>query len=86
MLLGAIALGKVGFGLLLVLAFSLGLAGALTAVGLLFLYAGRFLERRLSPGSRGVALLRYAPVAGAVVLTLAGAAILVRALGETHIL
>ena len=85
-LLGAIALGKVGFGLLLVLAFSLGLAGALTAVGLLFLYAGRFLERRLSPGSRGVALLRYAPVAGAVVLTLAGAAILVRALGETHIL
>jgi hypothetical protein len=38
-MLGAIALDRVGFGLLLVLALSLGLAGTLTAIGLLFVGA-----------------------------------------------
>lgn len=85
-LLGSIALGRVGFGLVLVLAFSVGLAGALTGVGLLFLYAGRLLERRVRPGTRVGAFLRYAPVAGAFVLTLAGAAIVVRALNEMRLL
>src|SRR3989475_8646830 len=40
-LLAAISLHRVGYGLLLVVAFSLGLAGALTSVGLAFVYAGR---------------------------------------------
>ena len=53
-LLGAIALGRVGFGLLLVAVFSLGLAGALTGVGVLFLYARRFLERRTGDGQPGL--------------------------------
>ena len=48
-LLGAVAVGRAGFGLLVVVAFSLGLAATLTGVGLLFLYAGRFLERRALP-------------------------------------
>jgi ABC-type nickel/cobalt efflux system permease component RcnA len=43
-LLAAISLHRVGYGLLLVVAFSLGLAGTLTAVGLAFVYAGRFLK------------------------------------------
>ena len=49
-LLGAVAVGRAGFGLLVVVAFSLGLAATLTGVGLLFLYAGRFLERRAIAG------------------------------------
>ncbi|MCF2972446.1 sulfite exporter TauE/SafE family protein [Synechococcus sp. Nb3U1] len=44
-LLSAIALGKIGFGLALVLAFSLGLAGVLTAIGLLLVYAKSWLDK-----------------------------------------
>jgi len=39
-LLSAIALHRVGYGLLLVVAFSIGLAATLTAIGLAFVYAG----------------------------------------------
>lgn len=85
-LLGSIALGRVGFGLLLVAAFSLGLAFALTAVGLVFLYARRLLERRtagrLSGRVTGLAI-RYAPVASALGLTVAGLVIVARAIGQT---
>jgi len=82
-LLGSIALGRVGFGLALVVAFSLGLAATLTGLGLVFLYAGRFLERRVRPTGRALTLLRYAPAVGSVALTLAGVAIIVRALEQT---
>jgi ABC-type nickel/cobalt efflux system permease component RcnA len=90
-LLGAIALGRVGFGLLLVAVFSLGLAGALTGVGILFLYARRFLERRTGDGQPGLIpgltrlVVRFAPVASALGVTVAGAVIVLRALGETSI-
>ncbi|MGH2531095.1 MAG: nickel/cobalt transporter [Thermomicrobiales bacterium] len=81
-LLGAVALGQPGIGLALVVAFSLGLAGALTGLGLLFLYAGRFLERRIGASGRLQLVLRYGPVFGSAVLTLAGVAIVLRGLGE----
>ena len=45
LLLGAIALDRVGYGLVLVVAFSLGLAGLMSAIGLLILYARRFVDR-----------------------------------------
>ena len=45
LLLGAIALDRVGYGLVLVLAFSVGLAGLLSLIGLLVIYARRFIER-----------------------------------------
>jgi ABC-type nickel/cobalt efflux system permease component RcnA len=45
LLLSAIALGNTGVGLLLVLAFSLGLAGVLTSLGLLMVYAKRVFQR-----------------------------------------
>lgn len=45
LLLGAIALDRVGYGLVLVVAFSLGLAGLMTGIGLLILYARRFVDR-----------------------------------------
>jgi ABC-type nickel/cobalt efflux system permease component RcnA len=82
-LLGSVALGRIGFGLALVIAFSLGLAATLTGLGVLFLYAGRLLERRVPAGGRIRLVLRYGPVVGSVALTLAGVAIVVRALGET---
>ncbi|MCC6790333.1 MAG: sulfite exporter TauE/SafE family protein [Thermomicrobiales bacterium] len=84
-LLGAVALGRVCFGLALVVAFSLGLAATLTSLGVLFLYAGRLLDRRMAPGGRLRLALRVAPLAGSVVLTVAGVAIVVRALGETSL-
>jgi ABC-type nickel/cobalt efflux system permease component RcnA len=80
-LLGSIALGRAGFGLALVVAFSLGLAVTLSGLGLLFLYAGRFLERHIRPTGRVANALRYAPVLGSVGLTFAGVAIVARAIG-----
>jgi ABC-type nickel/cobalt efflux system permease component RcnA len=80
-LLGAITLHRVAFGMLLVLAFSVGLALAITGVGLVAVLAKRRLARLGSSG-RLVALL---PAASAVVIVLAGAAMTVRALPEVSI-
>jgi len=80
-LLGAVAVGRAGFGLLVVVAFSLGLAATLTGVGLLFLYAGRFLERRAIAG-RWSGMLRFAPAIAAVAVTASGVMIVVRSLVE----
>ncbi len=70
-LLSAIALHRVGYGLLLVIAFSVGLAGALTAVGLAFVVAGRLLGGSARLGR----LSRILPVASAAVIAALGAAI-----------
>lgn len=80
-LLGAVAVGRAGFGVLVVIAFSLGLAATLTGVGLLFLFAGRFLERRAisGPWSR---ILRFAPAAAALAVTASGVLIVARAVTE----
>ena len=77
-LLGAIALNKIGFGLILVLAFSLGLAGALTAIGILFIYAGRLFERFPSQGR----VIRLLPALSALFVSVIGAALIWKALGE----
>ena len=77
-LLGAIALNKIGFGLVLVLAFSLGLAGALTGIGIMFIYAGRLFERFPSQGR----LIRLLPALSALFVSAIGAAIIWKALGQ----
>ena len=77
-LLGAIALNRIGFGLILVLAFSLGLAGALTAIGMMFIYAGRLFSRFPSQGR----IIRFLPVLSALFVSVIGAAIMWKALGE----
>ena len=77
-LLSAIALGRIGLGLALVLAFSLGLAGVLTAIGLLFVYAGRMIS--FAPKQRWI--LRVLPVASALVISLAGLGIAAQALTQ----
>ena len=41
LMLSAISLGRVGYGMILTVAFSFGLAATLTAVGLVFLYVGK---------------------------------------------
>lgn len=80
-LLAAISLHRIGYGLLLVLAFSIGLASVLTAVGLAFVYAKRLLK------SAGVfdRLSKVLPVASAFVITCAGLMICYEALGQAGI-
>ena len=70
-LLATISLHRVGYGLMLVVAFSIGLAGVLTTIGLAFVYAGRLVK---STGKFDL-LARVLPVFSAFVITCAGAAI-----------
>ncbi len=75
-MLSAISLHRVGYGLILVIAFSLGLAATLTAVGLLFVYARRFISRPMAQSR----LVRVLPVLSALVIAVAGAVICYEAL------
>jgi ABC-type nickel/cobalt efflux system permease component RcnA len=81
-LLSAIALGRVGFGLLLILCFSLGLASVLTAIGVALVHAGRLFERVPLDGR----LLRVLPVASALIVTAIGLGITLQALMQTGLL
>ncbi|MDQ4058291.1 MAG: hypothetical protein M3124_04130 [Actinomycetota bacterium] len=74
-LLGSIALGRVAFGLTLVAAFSVGLAGALTLVGIAVLRARVYATRRF--GSLAGRLL---PILSALAIALLGAWLSLRAL------
>ncbi len=77
-MLGAIALGRIAFGLALVVAFSAGLAAVLTAIGLVLVYARDLFERLPLDGR----FARFAPVASAAIISLAGLALLVEALSQ----
>jgi nickel/cobalt exporter len=81
-LLSAIALHRVAFGMLLIVAFSIGLAGVLTGIGLLLVYARRLFERFPTDGR----LLQALPVASAAFVTLAGVVIAAGALVQAGIL
>jgi nickel/cobalt exporter len=76
-LLSAIAVHRVGFGLFLILVFSAGLAAVLIATGLLVVYSGRFLTRLRGEGPL---LRRWLPLASAAAVTALGFAIALRAL------
>jgi ABC-type nickel/cobalt efflux system permease component RcnA len=78
-LLSAIALHRVAFGLLLIVAFSLGLAAVLVGIGLLLVFAGRALQRFSFAGS---SLTRLAPIGSALVILVAGAVITAQALPQ----
>ena len=70
LLLSAIALGRVGLGLTLLVAFSLGLAVVLTAIGLMVLFA-----KHLLPDSKRTAsnpAFRLIPVASAAIIVCVG--------------
>jgi ABC-type nickel/cobalt efflux system permease component RcnA len=82
MLLSAIALGRVGFGLLMVLVFSLGLAGTLTALGLTLVSARHLFERLPTQ----VRLTRLLPAVSALVITLLGVGISTQAVMQIGLL
>ena len=76
-LLSAIALHRVGFGLLLIVAFSVGLAGVLIMLGLVMVSARHVLARFQGEGRL---LTRWLPLTSAAVMTVFGMAMIVQAL------
>lgn len=76
-LLGAVALGRTWFGVLLVLAYGFGMAGTLTAAGLLLIKVRDRWPARLRLSSR---LTRLAPTGTAALVLLVGSALAVRSL------
>ena len=71
-LLTALAAGRLTFGLALILAFSLGLAVTVTAVGLAARAGRRALGRRAEHGSTARRITAALPLASAVVILVAG--------------
>lgn len=84
LMLSAIALRQVGLGLALIVAFSIGLAGVLSGIGLVMVYAGRLLERL--PVRHTAMTTRLLPMASAAFITIAGFLITLKALGEAGVL
>jgi ABC-type nickel/cobalt efflux system permease component RcnA len=80
-LLAAISLHRLAFGLVLIVAFSLGLALAITGVGLVAVLARSAFSRRSFDG----ALVRALPALSAAVIVAAGIAMTVRALPEVQL-
>jgi nickel/cobalt transporter (NicO) family protein len=78
-LLTSISLGRLGFGLLLVVAFSAGLAAVLTGIGLLLVYAGRALSR-VRVNQR---LAAAVPVMSAAVVVVVGLLLSLQATGRS---
>jgi len=77
-LLSAIALHRVGFGLALIVAFSLGLAATITSIGLVAVLARRTFRRLALDGP----LVRALPAVSALVILAVGIGITVNALPE----
>ena len=75
-LLSAIAMGRIGFGLALVSAFSLGLAAVLTGIGLMLVYA----KDRFEHLQFHIPKIKMLPIASALCITLIGLGITSQAL------
>jgi nickel/cobalt exporter len=74
-LLAAIALHRIAYGMALITAFSFGLAAVLVAIGLMVVWAREWLDKLPSSG----AVFRKLPVASAAMITLIGVVLIVRA-------
>ncbi len=81
LLLSAISLGRLGFGMVLVVAFSVGLAIVLSGIGILMIYAKRLFERF----SFEARVPRVLPVASTLAISLAGVVILLGSLKQAGI-
>jgi nickel/cobalt transporter (NicO) family protein len=81
LLLSAISLGRLGFGMLLVVAFSAGLALVLTGIGILMIYARQLFERF----SFEARVPRLLPVASALAVSLVGLVIVLGALWQAGV-
>jgi ABC-type nickel/cobalt efflux system permease component RcnA len=75
-LLAAISLHRVAFGMILIVAFSAGLALSITGIGLVAVFAKQIFKRASFEGR----LIRLLPAASALVILAAGLAMTVRAL------
>jgi ABC-type nickel/cobalt efflux system permease component RcnA len=75
-LLGAIAQHEVGLGMLLIVAFSIGLAATLTGLGLAVVYARQRLTNRVNWSGR---LVRVLPAASAVAIVIVGCVLTLQA-------
>jgi ABC-type nickel/cobalt efflux system permease component RcnA len=81
-LLSAFSLHRIGFGLFLIAAFSVGLAGVLVIVGLTMVYTKRLMSSRMQTGS---AALRYLPLLSSAFMVAVGVGITVSAIGSVHL-
>ena len=72
LMLSAISLNRIGYGIVLTVIFSLGLATTLTIVGLAFLYIGKFFD---SPTLSSNRIIKTLPVFSAFVIACVGAVI-----------
>ncbi len=77
-LLAAISLHRIGFGLILIVAFSCGLAGVLIGIGLLMVYARQYIDR-FTGHTR---LFRTLPIFSSAVIVVLGAAIALQSLAS----
>ena len=77
-LLGAISQGEVALGMLLIVAFSIGLAATLTALGLTVVFAGKAISRLPIPGRVMLAL----PTASALLIVGVGIVLTVQAVPQ----
>lgn len=82
-LLGALAIHRVAFGLFLIVAFSAGLAAVLVSFGLAMVYARRFMSRFQS---RGLLTERWLPLASSAVITLIGVTITIQSMVTAGVL
>lgn len=82
-LLSALSLNRVGFGLLLIVAFSVGLAAVLIAIGMLMVFARRFMARFQADGPL---INRWLPLTSSAVITLLGLGIAIQALVTAGVL
>jgi ABC-type nickel/cobalt efflux system permease component RcnA len=71
-MLSAINMQRIGYGLILTVAFSFGLAATLTGIGLIFLYGGKLFGGSRFAESR---LVKTLPVFSAFVIACIGAVI-----------
>ena len=78
-LLSAVALQRIAFGLLLIVAFSVGLAAVLVGTGLLLVSTRRFVQRWSGEGP----WLAYLPFLSPLVITPLGLVIALRSLSGT---
>jgi nickel/cobalt exporter len=82
-LLSALSLNRVGFGLLLIVAFSIGLAAVLIGIGILMVYAHRLMARFRGDG---VLITRWLPLTSAAAMMGFGIVMALQALVAANIL
>ena len=82
-LLTAVSLNRIGFGFLLIVAFSVGLAAVLVVIGVLMVQARRVMARL---GEGGPLIQRWLPLTSSAVMTLLGIGIAIQALVAAGIL